>query len=86
MSVSKKILLNIRIRNETDPLVISCPSFSVARSMADLIDGYHRLAHNSLKTVWQNCLSMFITFCRAQNVTCFFSFEQMQSNKHKQDK
>lgn len=51
----KKILLNIRIAGEEDTLVISCASFAVAQSLADLIDGYHRLATNCRTSVWVNC-------------------------------
>lgn len=53
----KKILLNVRIVNEEDTLVISCASFAMAQSLADLIDGYHRLATNSRASVWLNATS-----------------------------
>ncbi len=56
-SPAKKILLNIRIHGEEDTLVISCASFAVATSLADLIDGYHRLATNSRTSVWMNSSS-----------------------------
>lgn len=56
-SPAKKILLNIRIHGEEDTLVISCASFAVATSLADLIDGYHRLATNSRASVWMNSSS-----------------------------
>ena len=54
---SKKILLNLRIKNEDDVLVLTCPSFSIAQSIADLIDGYHRLVTNNRESIWLNILS-----------------------------
>ncbi|XP_027204780.2 protein tyrosine kinase 2 Fak [Dermatophagoides pteronyssinus] len=54
---SKKILLILRIKNEDDVLVLTCPSFSIAQSIADLIDGYHRLATNNRESIWLNILS-----------------------------
>ena len=53
----KKILLNIQIKNEDDTLIISCSSFAMAQSLADLIDGYHRLSTNSRTSVWLNATS-----------------------------
>ena len=50
----KKILLNIRINNEYDILVISCSSFAMAQSLANLLDGYHRLVTNSTASIWLN--------------------------------
>ena len=53
-SLSKKILLNVQIRDEDDLLVISCSSFAMAQSLADLLDGYRRLALNTSESVWMN--------------------------------
>ncbi|UXI16519.1 palmitoyltransferase ZDHHC15 [Sarcoptes scabiei] len=53
-SSTKKILLNLKIKNENDVLVISCPSLSMAQSIADLIDGYHRVVTNNPETIWLN--------------------------------
>lgn len=53
-SSTKKILLNLKIKNENDVLVISCPSLSMAQSIADLIDGYHRVVTNNAETIWLN--------------------------------
>ncbi|KPM06321.1 hypothetical protein QR98_0047950 [Sarcoptes scabiei] len=53
-SPTKKILLNLKIKNENDVLVISCPSLSMAQSIADLIDGYHRVVTNNPETIWLN--------------------------------
>lgn len=53
----KKILLNLRIKNEDDVLAISCSSFSMAQSIADLIDGYHRLATNTSQSIWLNIMN-----------------------------
>lgn len=65
-TTTKKILLNIRIKNEEDVLVISCTSFSMAQSVADLIDGYHRMATNCATSIWLNVnsgkLGMFRVF------------------------
>lgn len=53
----KKILLNLRIKNEDDVLILTCSSFSTAQSIADLIDGYHRLATNNPESIWLNIIS-----------------------------
>lgn len=48
----KKAVLQIRVAGAQETLVITCPCVEVAESLADLVDGYCRLASGSTTSLW----------------------------------
>ncbi|MCL4120324.1 UNVERIFIED_CONTAM: hypothetical protein GTU68_037752, partial [Idotea baltica] len=48
----RKALVQLKIAGTAEPLSITCPSISIAESLADLIDGYCRLVNNSKTSLW----------------------------------
>ncbi|XP_022258022.1 focal adhesion kinase 1-like, partial [Limulus polyphemus] len=47
-----KSVIQLKIAGAPEMLSISCPSLAVAESIADLIDGYCRLAHGTKSSFW----------------------------------
>jgi len=48
----RKAVVQLRVAGTTETLTITCPSLEVAESLADLIDGYCRLATQSTTSLW----------------------------------
>ena len=48
----RKAVVQLRVAGTTETLTITCPSLEVAESLADLIDGYCRLASQSTTSLW----------------------------------
>lgn len=48
----KKAVLQLRVAGATETLVITCSAVEMAESLADLVDGYCRLASGSSTSLW----------------------------------
>ncbi|XP_063217429.1 focal adhesion kinase 1 isoform X7 [Bacillus rossius redtenbacheri] len=48
----RKAAVQLRVAGTAETLTITCPSLDVAESLADLIDGYCRLATHSTTSLW----------------------------------
>ncbi|CAG2060896.1 unnamed protein product [Timema podura] len=48
----RKASVQLRVAGTSETLTITCPTLDVAESLADLIDGYCRLATNSTTSLW----------------------------------
>lgn len=48
----KKAVLQLRVAGTQETLVITCSTLDLAESLADLIDGYCRLATGSGTSLW----------------------------------
>ncbi|XP_076059767.1 protein tyrosine kinase 2 Fak isoform X3 [Oratosquilla oratoria] len=48
----RKALVQLKVAGTTEALTVTCPSLSIAESLADLIDGYCRLVNNTRTSLW----------------------------------
>ncbi|XP_045114193.1 focal adhesion kinase 1-like isoform X4 [Portunus trituberculatus] len=48
----KKALVQFKVAGTTEALTITCPSIGAAESLADIVDGYCRLANQSNVSLW----------------------------------
>ncbi|XP_076329625.1 focal adhesion kinase 1-like isoform X4 [Tachypleus tridentatus] len=62
-----KSVIQLKIAGAPEMLSISCPSLAVAESIADLIDGYCRLAHGTKSSFWNRKACLWKP-CSCQNV------------------